>query len=165
MSQADVFIVDVSSPSMIKEACEQSPVVKEVLAALGRQGISEVYPGFDILTIDGADVDRMIELKSSGVDAKVQAMTWNEWKTAGGPMRDRFWLYLVGNLRADLQNADPFVRAVRDPIGTLASTKAEDMIRKRTIQLRVREFAAADELKLSVRPFPEPEGSEAEVAR
>ncbi|MBK6763160.1 MAG: DUF3883 domain-containing protein [Micrococcales bacterium] len=151
--ETDVFIVDVSSPGMIKEACEQSPVVERVLAGLGSQGISDLYPGFDILTIVGTEVDRMIELKSSGVDAKVQAMSWNEWKTAGGPMRDHFWLYLVGNLRADLQNAAPFVRAVRDPIGTLASSKAEDVIRKRTIQLRVREFAAADELKLSVRSF------------
>ena len=152
---ADVLIVDVSSPSMIKEAIAQSAVVKAVFETLQSQGISDLFPGFDILTIDGTEIDRMIELKSSGVDAQVQAMSWNEWKTASGNVRHRFWLYLVGNLRADLQDAAPFVRAVQDPFGTLASSKTEDVIRKRTVQLRVREFAAADELKLSLRQTPE----------
>jgi hypothetical protein len=78
-------------------------------------------------------------------------MSWNERKTAQGALRQHFWLYLVGNLRADLQNAIPFVRAVHDPFGTLASMTSEDIIRKRTVQLRVREFAAADELTLDVR--------------
>lgn len=151
---ADVLIVDVSSPSMIKEAVAQSAVVKSVFESLQSQGISDLFPGFDILTIDGTEIDRMIELKSSGVDAQVQAMSWNEWKTAGGNVRHRFWLYLVGNLRADLQDAAPFVRAVQDPFGTLAASKSEDVIRKRTVQLRVREFAAADELKLSLRQTP-----------
>jgi hypothetical protein len=152
---ADVLIVDVSSPSMIKEAVSQSPVVKAVFETLRSEGISDLFPGFDILTINGTEIDRMIELKSSGVDAQVQAMSWNEWKTAGGNVRHRFWLYLVGNLRADLQDAIPFVRAVQDPFGTLASSKSEDVIRKRTVQLRVKEFEAADELTLSLRATPE----------
>lgn len=148
---ANVLIVDVSSPKMITAAIEQSTVVKECFDQLAEQGISELYPGFDILTIKGGSIDRMIELKSSGVDAQVQAMSWNEWKTAGGKLRSHFWLYLVGNLRADLENAPPFVRAVQDPFGTLASSKSEDVIRKRTVQLRVREFAAADQLTLELR--------------
>ena len=152
---ADVLIVDVSSPSMIKEAVSQSPVVKAVFETLRSEGISDLFPGFDILTINGTEIDRMIELKSSGVDAQVQAMSWNEWKTAGGNVRHRFWLYLVGNLRADLPDAIPFVRAVQDPFGTLASSKSEDIIRKRTVQLRVKEFEAADELKLTLRATPE----------
>lgn len=154
---AHVLIVDVSSPSMIREAIAQSAVVKAVFETLQGQGVSDLFPGFDILTIDGTEIDRMIELKSSGVDAQVQAMSWNEWKTAGGNVRHRFWLYLVGNLRADLQDAAPFVRAVQDPFGTLASSKTEDVIRKRTVQLRVREFAAADELHLSLRRSPQEE--------
>lgn len=148
---ADVLIVDVSSPEMIAAAIEQSTVVGQVFDQLAQQGISELYPGFDVLTIQGGSIDRMIELKSSGVDAQVQAMSWNEWKTAGGELRNHFWLYLVGNLRADLENAPPFVRAVQDPFGTLASSKSEDVIRKRTVQLRVREFAAADQLTLELR--------------
>lgn len=36
-------------------------------------------------------------------------MTWNEWKTAGKEsLRSRFYLYLVGNLRADI-DATPFI--------------------------------------------------------
>ncbi len=149
--EAQVLIVDVSSPEMIQEAISQSPVVKAVFEYLQQQGISELHPGFDILTIDGNEIDRMIELKSSGVDAQVQAMSWNEWKTAGSSVRQRFWLYLVGNLRSDLQNAPPFVRAVHDPFGTLASSTTVDAIRKKTVQLRIREFVAADELKLALR--------------
>jgi hypothetical protein len=149
--EADVLIVDVSSPSMIAAAIEQSSVVKDAFAQLAERGISQLYPGFDILTIKSGDIDRMIELKSSGVDAQVQAMSWNEWKSAQGPLRSHFWLYLVGNLRADLHNARPFVRAVQDPFGTLASSMYEDSIRKRSVQLRVREFAAADQLTLELR--------------
>ncbi len=147
---ADVLIVDVGSPSMIKAAGEQSDIVRNVLEHLAQNGISELYPGFDVMTVVDGDVDRMIELKSSTMDAQTQFMSWNEWKTAAGSLRHRFWLYLVGNLRADLNNP-PFVRAVRDPFGTLESSTLDDTIRKRTIQLRVREFEAADELKLTVR--------------
>lgn len=148
---AAVLIVDVSSPKMIATASEQSAVVKDVFEKLANQGISPLFPGFDVLTIKSDEIDRMIELKSSGVDAQVQAMSWNEWKTAQGPLRGHFWLYLVGNLRADLQNAPPFLRAVQDPFGTLASSTYDDTIRKRTVQLRVREFAAADQLTLELR--------------
>ena len=149
---ADALVLDVSSPETIASASEQSEQVRNLFAELAREGISPVYPGFDILTIVDSKVDRMIELKSSGVDAQIQAMSWNEWKTAGGSLRHHFWLYLVGNLRADLNQSLPFVRTVQDPFGTLASTKTEDVVRKRSVQLRIREFAAADELVLQLKP-------------
>jgi hypothetical protein len=148
---AEVILVDVSSPAKIAAAIEQSMVVKRAFEQLADNGVSELHPGFDILSINRGEIDRMIELKSSGVDAQVQAMSWNEWKTAGGRLRSHFWLYLAGNLRADLPNAAPFLRAVQDPFGTLASAASEDVIRKRTIQLRVREFAAADQLIFQTR--------------
>ena len=148
---AESLIVDVSSPKMIAAAEAQSAVVRQVFDDLGKEGISRLFPGYDILTIVDGKVDRMIELKSSGVDAQVQAMSWNEWKTAGGAMREHFWLYLVGNLRADLQHALPFVRAIQDPFGTLKGSTAEDVIRRRSVQLRIREFAAADELVLQLK--------------
>ncbi|ORW24044.1 hypothetical protein AWC18_03690 [Mycolicibacter nonchromogenicus] len=133
---------------MIKAAIQQSEVVKKVFRTLMDNGISELYPGFDVMTVVGGGIDRMIELKSSTGDARTQAMSWNEWKTAGS-LRHRFWLYLVGNLRADVDNA-PFVRAVQDPFGTLASSTQDDTIRKRTVLLRVHEFEAADQLTLTV---------------
>ncbi|OZB89282.1 MAG: hypothetical protein B7X41_03660 [Microbacterium sp. 14-71-5] len=147
---ADVLVVDVSSPQAITASCEQSGVVAKTFLQLGAAGISPLYPGFDILTIKHGQIDRMIELKSSGVDAQVQAMSWNEWKTAQGPLQHLFWLYLVGNLRADLHGAVPFIRAIRDPFATLASSDHEDTIRKRTIQLRIREFETADQMELGV---------------
>jgi hypothetical protein len=146
---ANVLIVDVSSPGMIKAAIEQSDVVNQMLKTLTAKGISELYPGFDVMTVVGGDIDRMIELKSSTGDARTQAMSWNEWKTAGS-LHHKFWLYLVGNLRADVNNK-PFVRAVQDPFGTLESSTQDDTIRKRTVLLKVREFEAADQLTLTVR--------------
>ena len=86
---AAVLIVDVSSPEMIAAATAQSAVVKSAFEYLARGGVSALYPGFDLLTIKDGEIDRMIELKSSGVDAQVQAMSWNEWKTAGGWLRGR----------------------------------------------------------------------------
>jgi hypothetical protein len=63
-AEADVLIVDVSSPRMIAAAIEQSSVVKDAFEQLAEQGISQQYPGIDILTIKTGDLDRMIELKS-----------------------------------------------------------------------------------------------------
>ena len=119
-----------------------------MLEALEQQGISLLYPGFDILTIRDGQIDRLIELKSSGVDARVQTMTWNEWKSARrSDLRHLFWLYLVGNLRADLPGI-PYVRAINDPFGTLASDVTSEERVSRAVQLRVREFAEAEHLDL-----------------
>ena len=146
------MVVDVHSPALIQAAEEQSVVVKLVLDGLEKIGVSRLYPGFDILSIVDGDVDRLIELKSSGVDAQVQAMSWNEWKTArASELRDHFWLYLAGNLRADLADTVPFIRAIRDPFGTLFGKPTEDMAVRRAVQLRVREFGVAEELRLGVR--------------
>ena len=148
---AEILVVDVSSPAKIKKACEQSEAVMRAFRGMASEGVSDIHPGFDVLTLVDGEPERLIELKSSGLDSRVQAMSWNEWKTAGGSLRSRFWLYLAGNLRADLPNAAPFLRAVHDPFGTLAGLKQDDVIRRQSIQLRVREFRAADELKIEVR--------------
>lgn len=126
-------------------------MTKQVLLELEAEGVSRLYPGFDILTIADGKPDRLIELKSSGVDARVQAMSWNEWKTArASNMRDRFWLYLVGNLRSDLAHAVPFVRAIGDPFGSLVADEVEEQQLRRAVQLRVREFSKAEHLDLGV---------------
>ena len=113
-------------------------------------GVSRLWPGFDVLVLVGGRVNRMIELKSSTTDARVAAMSWNEWKSAKGAFRERFWLYLVGNLRSDVAGARPFVRGIRDPFGTLLSTELDDVVRRRSVQLRVREFTTAEQLQLDV---------------
>ncbi|MBA2634721.1 MAG: DUF3883 domain-containing protein [Chloroflexi bacterium] len=113
------------------------------------------FPGFDILTIDPTNPgtkDRLIELKSSGVNARVQSMTWNEWKTArDSTLRQRFFLYLVSNLRSDLGDTAPYLRAIRDPFGSLWNQEVHESSVKRTIQLNVSEFDTAEELTLQVR--------------
>lgn len=148
---SDSLVVDVHSPEAIRFAEEASPVTKQVLLELEAEGVSRLYPGFDILTIADGKPDRLIELKSSGVDARVQAMSWNEWKTArASNMRDRFWLYLVGNLRSDLAHAVPFVRAIGDPFGSLVADEVEEQQLRRAVQLRVREFSKAEHLDLGV---------------
>lgn len=149
--RSESVVVDVHSPKAIREAEGSSDLVKQVFLELEEKGVSRLYPGFDILTIVGGKPDRLIELKSSGTDARLQTMSWNEWKTArSNEMRPLFWLYLVGNLRSDLAGASPFVRAIRDPFGTLASDEISDRKLSRAVQLRVREFVEAEHLDLGV---------------
>ena len=159
----DTLVVDVHTPAAIAHAKKQSKVVKRVMENLGVNGISPIHPGFDLMSIRGGEIDRLIELKSSGVDARVQAMSWNEWKSASrSDLRANFWLYLVGNLRSDLANASPFVRAINDPFGSLVSKTVEDKQLRRAVQLRVREFKTAEHLDLTVTRPREPKRREIE---
>ena len=145
---ASSLVVDVSTPAAIRWATGVSVTVEQAFEWLRGQGVSELYPGFDILTLANGRVDRLVELKSSGVDARVQAMSWNEWKSArSAELRDHFWLYLVGNLRSDLP-ATPFVRAVCDPFGSLMGMPTEERATRRAVQLLVREFEEAEEMIL-----------------
>lgn len=146
----DTLVVDVSTPKSVKEA-EKHPIVKSVMRELESAGVSRVHPGCDVITIVDGNIDRLIELKSSGVDSRVQTMSWNEWKSAANSeLRSRFWLYLVGNLRADL-DASPYVRSINNPFGELTSREVHERQTRRAVQLRVREFSAADHLDLDVR--------------
>lgn len=78
-------------------------------------------------------------------------MSWNEWKSAShSALRSNFWLYLAGNLRADLDHASPYLRAICDPFGSLVGETVEDRQVRRAVQLRVREFNTAEHLDLTV---------------
>jgi hypothetical protein len=149
-SDVAALVVDVSSTAAIRSA-EDHPVAKQVLLELESDGISRIHPGFDLLTMADGRPDRLIELKSSTVDARVEAMTWNEWKSArNSRLRERLWLYVVGNLRADLHHATPYVRAIHDPFGSLAGEEVRHEQVRRALQLRVREFKTAEHLDLGV---------------
>jgi hypothetical protein len=152
-SQGHSYVVDVHTPSAIKAAEEVSASFAEILRELEALGISRLYPGCDLITVRNGEVDRMIELKSSMVDARVQEMSWNEWKSAAGPCRERFWLYLVGNLRGDIAGT-PFVRCIRDPFGSLLSEQMTHTQRLRRVQLRVQEFSHAEHLDLGLVQVP-----------
>ena len=148
-------IVDVSTPARVAEARCCVPLVESVFRAIEQHkalDIDPAWPGFDILSLvqidEGADpllaIDRMIELKSSGVRARVQGMTWNEWKTAReGVLSDRFWLYLVGNLRSDLHQAEPFIQTIRDPFASLRSRIVDRRDSKRVVQIDTSSFKHA----------------------
>lgn len=147
----DTLVVDVHTPAAIARAEKFSDIVRRVMKNLEASGVSRIHPGFDLLSIRGGEIDRLIELKSSGVDARVQAMSWNEWKSASlSNLRSKFWLYLAGNLRADLDHASPYIRAIHDPFGSLVSETVEDRQLRRSVQLRVREFTTAEHLDLTV---------------
>jgi len=86
------------------------------------------------------------------VRARTQEMSWNEWKSARtSHLRRLFYLYLVGNLRRDLTDALPFLRAVRDPFGTLWAHELEEHSTTRKVRLDLDGFAVAEELQLGVR--------------
>lgn len=147
-------VFNVSTPEAVRGAKAGSQPFREVLAYLTDHGLAEDFPGFDILSIDPVQPtrpSRLIELKSSGVNASIQTMTWNEWKTAkDSRLRSYFYLYLVGNLRSDLAGARPFVRAIHDPVRTLLSTESRETVR-RAVQVDVRHFTVAEHLDLTVK--------------
>lgn len=154
--QANAIVFDVSSPARIAKArslCPHFDLAFKRMVEL--HNVPAEWPGFDVLTLDPANreqPDRAIELKSSGVCSRVQEMSWNEWKTARlSQLRKRFYLYLAGNLRSDLNDAKPFIRTICDPFEQLM---AEIQINKRVdrkVQLAVNQFREAEHLDLTVR--------------
>ena len=148
-------VFDVSHPALIQEAWDDLREVFE--QELFPHGIASDWPGFDLLSLDAdGQLNRMIELKSSGVSARTQECTWNEWKSAGHhALREKFFLYLVGNLRSDLRGQRPFVRTVQDPFGQLrAEVKLHTKV-ERKIQLAVSRFREAEEEVLDILPSPQ----------
>jgi len=150
------LVFDVSNPEMVEIARSKSPNFSAAMTWLHQKfGIVPDWPGFDILTLDLRQpnhVDRMIELKSSGVASRIQEMTWNEWKTAkSSSLRERFFLYLVGNLRSDLAAAQPYIRTIRNPFEQMAADVQVSRTTQRKVQLTVTEFREAEHLDLTVK--------------
>ncbi|MSP74387.1 MAG: DUF3883 domain-containing protein [Myxococcales bacterium] len=149
------LVFNVSKPELVESARRKSTAFDAAMTWLHEKfGVVPDWPGFDILTLDPRapdSVDRMIELKSSGVASRIQEMTWNEWKTATASiLRERFYLYLVGNLRADLAAAQPYIRTIRNPFEQMvADVQIARSIQKK-VQLAVHEFREAEHLDLTV---------------
>jgi hypothetical protein len=157
--QSDAAVFDVSSPAKIERASKLSERFRVAMLRLRENyGVSLEWPGFDVLTLDPRNpevLDRLIELKSSGVESRVQDMSWNEWKTASASaLRSRFYLYLVGNLRSDLEGARPFVRTIRNPFEQLTANVQVNNAVSRKVQLAVYLFKEAEQQYLSVIPRP-----------
>ena len=79
-------------------------------------------------------------------------MSWNEWKSArNSELRKYFYLYLVGNLRSDLGDAMPFIRAVHDPFATIWAEEIQQDATSRRIQLNLSHFKTAEQPEILVR--------------
>jgi hypothetical protein len=156
--QQAALVFDVSTLEALAAARERSRAFADAFAELERQGISNQAPGFDILTLNPhrhGGIDRIIELKSSGVNARLQEMSWNEWKSAqNSSLRRFYYLYLVGNLRSDLGDAVPFIRTVHDPFEAIWAEEVNQASETRRVQLHVTHFKAAEHLDLGVRSTP-----------
>ena len=111
----DAFIFDVSTKESIDAALQGSPRFKAAVEWLAAKGVNPLTPGFDVLTLDPAGdpaPQRLIELKSSGVNARLQEMTWNEWKSASdSALRDRYYPGSVHVLMVPLNTIMPSVAA------------------------------------------------------
>jgi hypothetical protein len=153
-SESNALVFDVSTLERRDAARKSSPIFREAFASLESHGISAQVPGFDILTLDPdspSGLGRLIELKSSGVSARLQEMSWNEWKSAkNSSLRHLYYLYLVGNLRSDLGDAVPFIRTVHDPFDAIWAEEVHEESRSRKVQLHVTQFKAAEHLDLGV---------------
>jgi hypothetical protein len=154
--QPDALVFDISTPDRISKARVASVKFDSAMKELHSEfGISPEWPGFDVLTLDPRLPylsDRLIELKSSGVASRTQDMTWNEWKTAtSSTLRDRFYLYLVGNLRSDLDGSKPYIRTIMNPFEQLIADIQVNHNVSRKVQLAVHFFKEAEHLELSVR--------------
>lgn len=153
--QPQALVFDVSTPTKIEYAMARSIDFRKIFTRLRDEfGISVEWPGFDVLSLDPSSPSwfaRLIELKSSGVNSRVQAMSWNEWKAAStSELRNNFYLYLVGNLRSDLQDSRPFIRTIRNPFEQLASEVQTDRSTSRKVQLSLDTFKEAEHLVLSI---------------
>lgn len=154
--QPDALVFDISTPEKIAHARQASTRFDAAMSQMARVGVSGEWPGCDVITLrPDADIllDRLIELKSSGVASRVLEMSWNEWKTATASIiRERFYLYLVGNLRADIPGSIPFVRAYRNPFEQLQASVATSRALQRRVHLSTTDFCEAEYLDLGVQP-------------
>lgn len=119
-AQPSALVFDVSSPAKIAKARSSCEHFDQAFRRLIQEhGVPREWPGFDVVTLSPVSwevAERLIELKSSGICSRVQEMSWNEWKSArANQLRQRFYLYLVGNLRSDLKGSKPFIRTIVQP--------------------------------------------------
>jgi hypothetical protein len=136
------FVFDVSTPEKVDELCEKYDLVDQVFSDLNETGIRREYPGFDILTIHPEEKkpDRLIELKSSGLNKRKASVTLNEWKTAGETnLKSRFYLYVIANLRSD-KSGMPWIRIIENPVETTLSREVEEVNRNKKIDVYVDHF-------------------------
>jgi hypothetical protein len=144
----DDYVFEVDTEQNIGEA-RTDPIAGPVIETLSEEiGLPLPYPGFDILTVNPGtgEGDRLIELKSSGNNTRTPGITWNEWKTARTKeVSDRFYLYIVGNLRKDIK-ADPYVREIPNPFDLLRAETEKRTETKQEVKVDVAKFRKRGEI-------------------
>lgn len=143
------YVFEVHTERAIQEARDSNTAASPVIRRLVEEvGLPLPYPGFDILTVnpDTGEVDRLIELKSSGHDTRTPGISWNEWKTARTEdVSNHFYLYIVGNLRKDIRS-DPYIRTIRNPFELLRPETEERSETKREVKVDIRNFRKRGEI-------------------
>jgi len=143
----DEYVFDIHDENKYEEV-KASEVGGPVVEQLEEHGLPEVFPGFDILVVnpETGEPDRLIELKSSGHDMRTPGVTWNEWKTARDPaVQDLFYLYVVCNLRQDIQ-ADPYLKAIPNPFQLLNAETREQRDITKEVKVDVTSFRQEAEI-------------------
>ena len=145
----DDYVFEVETEANIEDA-QENEIAGPVIDHLTKDvGLPLPYPGFDILTVnpDTGKADRLIELKSSGHDTRTPAISWNEWKTARtADVSDLFYLYIVGNLRKDIQS-DPYLREIPNPFELLRAETQEREETKKEVKVDVTRFRKRAEVR------------------
>lgn len=145
----DDYVFAVETEANIAAAQEDDIAGPVIDSLTDEVGLPLPYPGFDILTVnpESGDADRLIELKSSGHDTRTPAISWNEWKTARtADVKDLFYLYIVGNLRTDIQS-DPFLRDIPNPFDLLRAETHEQTETTREVKVDINRFRKRAEVR------------------
>ncbi|KTG11415.1 hypothetical protein AUR64_03940 [Haloprofundus marisrubri] len=146
-------VIDVHTPQTYKEARDSSPILNAAIQNFGDQnGLEENplktdWPGFDVLTLKTDEagqsvIDRCIELKTSGVNTQKPSLSWNEWKAAGGPLSEHYYLYVARNIRSG-NSGDAKLLEIPQPFHRLRNRTREK--RERNVQVDLRSFDFTDE--------------------
>lgn len=146
----DEQVFDVHTPEIYNQMREEHPSLDNAIERFGdERGLSRRenplnrgFPGFDVLTIrkdaDGrAIIDRCIELKTSGVNTRKPSLSWNEWKAAGGPLSEFYYLYVARNIRTG-NSGDAELLEIPRPFERLRNRTREK--RERNVQVDLRSF-------------------------
>ncbi len=142
------YIFDVSQTSQTRDPDDD--LLDSVLTDLASEaGISKRYPGFDLLVVHPVthEAERLIEIKASTGDNGRGSMTLNEWRTAEcDSTRQRYWLYVVGNLSVDAAG-EPFIRRIENPAKALyAREEAEERVQSK-VRVHTADFEEGVEVK------------------
>ncbi|SNR71883.1 hypothetical protein SAMN06266787_11436 [Halorubrum ezzemoulense] len=143
-------VFDVHTPEIYEQLRDEHSSLDDAIERFGdERGLSRAenplnrgFPGFDVLTLrtdaDGqAVVDRCIELKTSGVNTRKPSLSWNEWKAAGGPLSEHYFLYVARNIRTG-NSGDAELLEIPRPFERLRNRTREK--RERNVQVDLRSF-------------------------